>query len=86
MDISPIRIWESITYKKEAIWQKLNFKAIKYILIGYKLNQYRILNSRTGKIAWARDLNIVKDIPNKTKRKDLKISLKASIGPQKTIY
>src|SRR5204863_3070960 len=60
-------------------------KAIKYILISYRSNQYRILNPRTGKIAWARDLDIVEDIPDKAERKDLRMSLKASIGPQKAI-
>jgi hypothetical protein len=58
-DISNIRIWGSIAHKKEEIRRKLDPKTKEFILVGYGSNQYRLLNPKTGKITWARDLKIV---------------------------
>jgi len=62
-DISNIRTWGSITYKKEPneLIKKLDARANPYILIGYGSNQYKLIKPG-GKIAiWARDVEILEN-------------------------
>jgi len=58
-DISNIKIWGSIAYKREPITKKLDPRAGLYILIGYGSNQYKVLDPTSRKTYWARDLAII---------------------------
>jgi hypothetical protein len=59
-DISGIKIWGSIAWKVAPLdgLPKLAPRAYIGILIGYNHNQYRILNPRTRRTTWARDVYI----------------------------
>jgi hypothetical protein len=59
-DISHIRTWGSIAYKKEPSisLKKLDPRANPYILVGYGSNQYRLINPKTRQSIWARDVYI----------------------------
>jgi hypothetical protein len=66
MDIN--RIYRTFGYKaqkpiKKVIRRKLDPKISEYILIGYGLNQYRLLNPQTDQITWARDVKIIEIRP-----------------------
>ena len=62
-DISNIRTWGSLVYKKEPIEliSKLDSRASPYYLIGYGSNQYKLLNPKTSKTIWARDVKIIEN-------------------------
>ena len=60
-DISNIRVWGSICYRKmpEKQLKKLDPRAKPYILVGYGSNQYKLLDPNTKKIIWCRDVYIL---------------------------
>ena len=57
-DISNLKIWGSIAYRKDPHAKKLDPKVIMGILIGYGSNQYKILDPRSKRVTWARDVII----------------------------
>lgn len=71
-DISNIRTWGSLTYKKEPkeLLSKLDNRASPYYLIGYGSNQYKLLDVSNYTAVYARDVKILegnfynKDSPN----------------------
>lgn len=71
-DISNIRTWGSLTYKKEPkeLLSKLDNRASPYYLIGYGSNQYKLLDISNYTTVYARDVKILegnfynKDDPN----------------------
>ena len=60
-DISNIKIWGSITYKKELkeMLKKLDNRANLYILVGYGSNQYRLMTPNKRSIITVRDVDIL---------------------------
>jgi hypothetical protein len=58
-DISNIRVWGSLSYKREPITKKLDPRAGIYILIGYGSNQFRLLDPTNRKIYNSRDVTII---------------------------
>ena len=60
-DISNVRVWGSIAYKKESekLIKKLDLRANLYILIGYSSNQYKIIRPGSKRVLWARDVDII---------------------------
>ena len=57
-DISSLKIWDLIVYRKDYLTKKLDLRAIMRVLIGYESNQWRILDSRTKRVTWTRDVTI----------------------------
>lgn len=60
-DLSNIKIWGSLAYKREPIeaLSKLDKRARPLYLIGYGSNQYKLLDPATSKFTWARDVKII---------------------------
>ena len=80
-DISNIRIWGSITFKKEPkqLLKKLDPRANAYILVGYGENQYKLIKPGGRTTIWARDVDIledafIKDLPGQLAQKLARIS------------
>jgi hypothetical protein len=80
-DISNIRTFGSIAYKKEPkeFLKKLDPRASPYILIGYGQNQYRLIKPGSKKTSMARDVDIlervfIKDLPKRLEAKLAKIN------------
>jgi hypothetical protein len=63
-NISHIKAWGSLAYKYIAKEQriKLDKRATPYYLIGYRHNQYKVLNIQNGKTEWIRDIRILEGI------------------------
>ena len=63
-DISNIRTFGSIAYKKEPkeLLKKLDLRASPHILIGYGQNQYRLIKPGGKKAIMARDVNILEGV------------------------
>ena len=59
-DISQLKVWGSVAYKKDYTAKKLEPRAYKYILVGYGPNQYELLDPDNKKTHWARDV-VVKE-------------------------
>ena len=57
-DISSLKIWGSMAYKKDYLVKKLDPRASIGILVGYGSNQWRILDPTSKKVTWARDVII----------------------------
>ena len=59
-DISNIRTWGSIAYKRQPplTISKLDPRAIKHVLVGYGSNQYKIANPTNHFVSWYRDVYI----------------------------
>jgi hypothetical protein len=55
-DLSNIRIWGSLAYKKEALTKKLDPRADLYLITGYGSNQYKVIRPFNRKTQWARDV------------------------------
>jgi hypothetical protein len=63
-DISNIRVWGSITYRRmpdELISSKIDPRAKAYYLIGYGSNQYKLLDLELDKVVWSRDVKILEN-------------------------
>jgi hypothetical protein len=62
-DLSNIKTWGSLAYKKEPKehLQKLDPRTTPYYLIGYSSNQYKLLDPSTSKTTYARDVYIIED-------------------------
>lgn len=67
-DISNIKIWGSIAYRKMPLigLKKLDPRADRYILIGYGHHQYKLANPATKRAIWVRDAYILEGKSLKT--------------------
>lgn len=90
-DISNIRIWGSLCYKKEPkeFLNKLDSRATPYYLVGYLSNHlYKLLDPKTSRIATARDVQILegycyKDKDMTSSREDLVVEEETSSQEEK---
>ena len=57
-DISSLKIWDSIVYRKNYLVKKLDLRTIMRVLVSYESNQWRILDPRTKKVTWTRNVTI----------------------------
>ena len=55
-NISNVKIWGSIAYKREPLVKKLDSRATLHLLIGYGSNQYKVAEPYNHKTQWVRDL------------------------------
>lgn len=69
-DISNIRIWGSLAYKRNPLVKKLDPKAIPHILTGWGPNQYRLVHPQTYQVSWARDTYILEGKYKSTVKED----------------
>ena len=62
-DLSNIKTWGSLAYKKEPIehLNKLDARTTPYYLIGYSTNQYKLLDPSTSKTIYARDVYVIEN-------------------------
>ena len=62
-DISHIRVWGSIAYRKlpNSQLKKLDNRAVPLILVGYGSNQYKLLNPVAKTTIWVRDALILEN-------------------------
>ena len=62
-NISNIKTFGSLAYRKEPkeFVTKLDARASPYYLIGYGHNQYKLLDPKTSKTMWARDVYIIEN-------------------------
>ena len=62
-NLSSIKTFGSLAFKKEPkeTTTKLEPKATAFYLIGYGSNQYKLLDPKTSKTAWARDVYIIEN-------------------------
>ena len=66
-DVSNIRIWGSLVYKKEPkeFLGKLDSRVQQYYLVGYiSKNLYRLIDIKTNKVTTARDVQILEGVFN----------------------
>ena len=59
--IKNIKIWGSLAYKREPteLITKLDPRAKPFYIIGYDIGQYKLLDPKTTKVVWARDVAII---------------------------
>ena len=58
-DLSNIRLFGSKALKLEHNLSKLDLRTSEWILIGFGSNQYKLLNPKTRKTTWSRDVTIL---------------------------
>ncbi len=67
-NLENIKIWGSIAYNRIDNAKKLDKRAKPYILVGYNSNQYKLLDLKTKRVVWSRDVTILEGIfPSKWK-------------------
>lgn len=61
-NLNNIKIWRSITYNKIDNVKKLDKRVKSYILIDYDSNEYKLLDLKTKRVVWSRNIVVLEEI------------------------